>query len=100
MVSLGTLAVAQSSMYVAGAIKLPVTTAEDAGVLILGRYPFLHNYGPADAGNTFVGQLAGNFTMGGVNDGEGKANTAIGYWSLYKNTTGYSNTAIGNLSLT
>jgi hypothetical protein len=89
-----------SSMYVAGAIGMPATTAAGAGVLILGGDRFLHNFGPAaDAGNTFVGQQAGNFTMAGVNSWEGKYNTASGSWSLYANTTGYSNTASGFGSL-
>jgi polyhydroxyalkanoate synthesis regulator phasin len=89
-----------SSMYVAGAIELPFTTAVGAGVLTLGGNRFLHNYGPAaDAGNTFVGQQAGNFTMGGLNSYEGKHNTAVGYQSLTSNTTGFYNTASGSWSL-
>ncbi len=88
-----------SSMYVAGAIEMPATTAVGAGVLTLGGDRFLHNYGPAaDAGNTFVGQLAGNFTMGGSGT-QGKYNTASGYLSLYSNTTGSWNTASGTWSL-
>jgi hypothetical protein len=88
-----------SSMYVAGAIELPATTAAGAGVITLGGNPFLHNYGPASAGNTFVGQQAGNFTMGGLNSYEGTNNTAIGSQSLFSNTTGFSNTASGSQSL-
>jgi hypothetical protein len=89
-----------SSMYVAGALELPFTTAVGAGVLTLGGDRFLHNYGPAaDAGNTFVGQLAGNFTMGGVYSYQGANNTSIGYQSLRSNTTGYYNTANGYSSL-
>jgi hypothetical protein len=88
-----------SSMYVAGAIELPLTTAAGAGVLTLGGNRFLHNYGPIGAGNTFVGQNAGNFTMGGVNFGEGMYNTAVGYQSLFSNTTGSWNTASGKWSL-
>ncbi len=89
-----------SSMYVAGALELPNTTAVGAGVLTLGGDRFLHNYGPAaDAGNTFVGQLAGNFTLGGLGLFEGMYNTAVGYQSLSSNTTGFSNTTSGFQSL-
>lgn len=88
-----------SSMYVAGALGMPDTTALGAGVLILGGDSFLHNYGPAaDAGNTFVGQQAGNFTMGGTGS-QGKHNTGFGYGALVANTTGYHNTASGYDSL-
>jgi hypothetical protein len=82
-----------SSMYVAGALELPLTTAVGAGVITLGGDRFLHNYGPANAYNTFVGQQAGNFTMTGT------YNTASGYQSLSSNTTGSENTASGVQSL-
>jgi hypothetical protein len=89
-----------SSLYVAGALGLPDTTALGAGALTLGGDSFLHNYGPAsDAGNTFVGEGTGNFTMGGLESWEGKANTAIGSSSLTSNATGDSNTASGSSSL-
>jgi hypothetical protein len=89
-----------SSMYVGGALEMPSTTSVGAGTLTLGGNPFLHNYGPAsDAGNTFVGQSAGNFTMGGLNPWEGKYNTASGAFSLDSNTTGYANTTSGYQSL-
>ena len=68
--------------------------------MLLGGDRFLHNYGPAaDAGNTFVGQQTGNFFVGGANSWEGKSNTAIGYQSLFSDTTGYQNTASGFQSL-
>ena len=75
-----------------GMMRMPRTAATagvpSAGVLFLGTDRFLHNYGPgSNAGNTFVGQQAGNFTMGGSGS-EGKFNTASGYLSLYSNTTG------------
>ncbi len=82
-----------SSMYVAGALELPNTTAVGAGVLTLGGDRFLHNYGPANAYNTFVGQQAGNFTMTSTN------NTASGYQSLQSDTTGGYNAASGAGSL-
>lgn len=86
-----------------GMLALPATAATSgtptAGVIKLGGDRFLHNYGPASAGNTFVGQQAGNFTMGGPNLWEGKNNTASGYGSLANNTTGFYNTASGYQSL-
>ena len=75
-------------------LLLPATTtAGSAGVLFLGSDRFLHNYGPANAGNTFVGQQAGNFTT------TFGANTGIGYESLFSDTTGADNTGIGYQSL-
>jgi hypothetical protein len=79
---------------ITGNLLLPSTTsAAAAGVVFLGSDPFLHNYGPVSAGNTFVGQQAGNFTttFGG--------NTGVGYESLSSNTTGADNSGIGYQSL-
>jgi hypothetical protein len=86
-----------------GMMRMPRTAATSGtpttGVLFLGTDPFLHNYGPtSDAGNTFVGQQAGNFTMGGGTT-VGVRNTATGYQSLHSDTTGYYNTASGYQSL-
>ncbi len=88
-----------TNVFVSGLLVLPETTsAGHSGVLYLGYDPFLHNYGPANAGNTFVGLLAGNFTMGGATP-EGMSNTAIGFVSMRDNTTGYHNTSSGSYSL-
>jgi hypothetical protein len=81
-----------------GNLTLPATTAT-TGQILLGSIRFLHNYGPTNAGNTFVGEEAGNFTMGGPGANDGKYNTAVGQRILRVNTTGGANTATGALSL-
>ena len=89
-----------SNVGISGDLLLPNTSAGGTtGVLMLGGSPFLHNYGPLNAGNTFVGQQAGNFTMGGSVWYFGISNTAVGYLSMYLNTAGYQNTATGTYSL-
>ncbi|MFI5167828.1 MAG: beta strand repeat-containing protein [Thermoanaerobaculales bacterium] len=94
------------TLDVNGTMRMPLTTGPTVGVLYLGTDPFLHNYaGPGSGGeNAFVGQAAGNFTMGcspdcGTNPERGAYNTGIGFWSLASNTTGWLNTAIGKGSL-
>ena len=88
-----------TNVGISGNLSMPATTSGGAaGVLFLGTTSFLHNYGPAGAHNTFVGESAGNFTMGGSGP-QGKYNTASGYQSLYSNTMGYENTASGSQSL-
>jgi hypothetical protein len=88
-----------------GMMNMPATVATSgtptAGVLLLGGRPFLHAYAPpgSSGGNTFVGQGAGNFTMGGGDSNDGASNTAIGEGSLSSNTTGHSNTASGSMTL-
>jgi hypothetical protein len=108
-----------TNVGIAGNVVLPYTGAGGtSGVITVGGYPFLHDYaGPTtDGANTFLGQGAGNFTMGGIflQDGSynvglgaeslaanttGAFNTAVGVLSLYSNTTGISNTATGTASL-
>ncbi len=87
-----------TNVGVSANLTLPTTTAT-TGQIKLGTNTFVHNYGPADAGNTFVGDSAGNFTMGGPGGDDGKYNTAVGYRCLRANTTGHANTASGFLSL-
>jgi hypothetical protein len=48
------------SIGLAGNLALPNTTSSTVGVLTKGGTYFLHNFG---AYNTFVGALAGNFTV-------------------------------------
>ncbi|OFV81704.1 MAG: hypothetical protein A2Y78_02845 [Acidobacteria bacterium RBG_13_68_16] len=105
-----------TNVGMSGNLSLPTTTAT-TGQIQLGSTSFLHNYGPALAGNTFMGESAGNFTMGGPGTDDGKFNTAFGarglranttgkynstsgWWSMFSNTTGYANTASGYQSLT
>ena len=84
-----------------GNLRLPMTSSDGgAGVLRLGSGHFLHNYGPGEApANTFVGENAGNFSMGGVESYDGDLNTGIGRDSLKSLTTGGFNTAVGAFSL-
>jgi len=79
--------------------RMPNTTDATTGVIYKGTDRFMHNYvNPTSTGaNTFIGSNAGNFTMGpGGGAGYlGSYNTAVGFQTLYSNTTGYSNTATG-----
>ena len=73
-----------------------------SGVIEMGGLPFLHNYNPPGScgANTFIGQSAGNFTMGGGSDcANGSLNTAVGPSSFSSNTLGRFNTAVGVFSL-
>jgi hypothetical protein len=83
---------------ISGNLTLPATTATN-GQIKLGSNPFIHNYGPPGAWNTFVGSFAGNSTMGGPGSHDGAYNTGIGSVSLASNTTGHFNTAAGAGSL-
>ncbi|MFO1311187.1 MAG: tail fiber domain-containing protein [Burkholderiales bacterium] len=85
-------------------INLQSSTSAGVGNIFKGVHSFVHNYGSA---NTFVGEIAGNFTMtGGDNTGfgygtlltnsTGAGNTAVGVEALLANTTGIANTAVGD----
>jgi hypothetical protein len=89
-----------SSVGISGNLYLPNSTGF-TGTIVLGGYPFLHDYaGPGTGGgNTFVGQSAGNFTMGGSNSYDGSYNVGIGLGSLEFNTTGNADTASGYATL-
>jgi hypothetical protein len=88
-VGIGTTAPA-AKLDVAGNLNLPATTTGGTmGVISLGGTRFAHNFGPANAGNTFIGVGAGNFTM------TGGRNTAVGASTLTSNTTGSGNDAFG-----
>jgi len=73
-----------------GSVELPVTINPSTGVLYKGGIPFLHDYkGPVALGfNTFLGQDAGNFTMGGGGNYHGCNNTGLGFNALHGVTTG------------
>lgn len=105
-------------------LRLENTTNSTTGVLYFGVNRFMHNYGNS---NTFLGDLAGNFTLtgsyntgagsgvftnltsGSYNSGmgfstlgrvtSGSENTAYGYGSLNTLTAGSYNTAFGSMSL-
>ena len=85
---------------ISGNLFLPDTTGS-TGVIVLGGYPFLHDYaqGGTGGGNTFVGQSAGNFSMGGTHSYDGSYNVGIGLGSLELNTTGNADTANGYATL-
>ena len=76
-------------LEITGNFRLPLTTAT-TGIIYSGGNRFIHHYGSA---NTFVGIVAGNFTMTGV------GNTAAGSGALNAITTGYYNTAVGTNAL-
>src|SRR6185369_13394887 len=73
-----------------GNLDLPNSTSDATGVITLGGSPFVHRFG---SNNTFLGTLAGNFTMTGAQ------NTATGRRALFSNTGGDGNTATGYLAL-
>jgi len=91
--------------------RLPATTYNGGnpyGIIYKDGNPFIHdfNYGNNGTvttlgGNLFVGQNAGNFTMGSTatSTSHSSYNTGVGYSSLSANTLGYSNTAFGYYSL-
>jgi trimeric autotransporter adhesin len=72
-----------------GNLGLPNTTSGTVGVITLGGTPFAHNFGPANAANTFIGLGAGNFNMTGV------LNSAFGLGALSSNTDGFDNSSFG-----
>ena len=83
------------------------TSTSTTGNITKNGNRFIHNFGTR---NTFVGNLAGNFTLTGTDNtgigngalnpnATGTSNTAVGSNSLTSNTTGSSNTAIGRSAL-
>jgi len=85
----------QDTLEISGNLRFPATISSSSWVLKLGSNRFLHAYG---VGNTFLGLVAGNFTMGG-SGGEGRFNTGLGGQALGATTTGQSNTAVGYFAL-
>jgi hypothetical protein len=88
-----------------GNLDLPQTTSATAGlgvgVITMGgaAIPFIHACCPKSRSNTFVGQWAGNFTAdaSGSHSSLG-ANTGLGR-VLQSLTSGYQNTASGDVAL-
>jgi hypothetical protein len=78
-------------------LTLAATTSSTTGVIYKGANRFLHNYKPAanDGYNVFLGENAGNFTMGGATSYNGSYNFGIGTDALQALTTGSYNVAIG-----
>lgn len=88
-------------LEITGSFCLPVSSSATTGVIFSGANAFIHNYKPsANIGqNTFVGIMAGNFTMASATFTQASYNTGMGFLSLQGLTTGYQNTGTGNASL-
>ena len=91
-----------------GSMELEDTTTSTTGVVYKGANRFAHNFHHPTGdtavpvgGNTFFGELAGNFTTGSTATltSHGSYNNAVGSYSLYANTTGSYNNAMGYSSL-
>lgn len=77
-------------------LVLDNTTSSSTAVIYKSSNPFLHNFKPSGSvgRNTFLGELAGNFTM--TSSGSTSSNiTAIGYNAAHGNTTGFDYVSIG-----
>ncbi|ETB63582.1 TPA: hypothetical protein DIC38_02640 [Candidatus Nomurabacteria bacterium] len=91
--------------------RLPATTynaGSPYGIIYKDGNRFIHDFNYGNNGtvttagqNTFIGVNAGNLTMGSTatSVSHSSYNTAVGYVSLYSNTTGYANSAMGHYSL-
>ena len=74
-------------------IVLPFTTSLTNGTITLGTGSFLHAYGNSiTSNNTFLGHLAGNYTLTKASSTQ---NTGIGSGSLGSLTSGANNTGVG-----
>jgi len=83
-----------------GSIVLPATTTSDTGIWYRGGVRWLHSFSHPTGGgavpngrNIFLGESAGNFTVGSTATvaGDGSYNIGIGYGSLLNLTLGNSN---------
>ena len=88
---------------------LNTTNATKYGVIYKDAATFIHNFNYGNNGavttdgyNTFLGENAGNLTMGttATASNQSSFNTGIGHSVLLNNTTGYYNTATGVTALT
>ncbi len=84
-------------LEITGSFTLPATTSSTTGIIFKGTSSFIHDYKPAanDGSNTFVGIMAGNFTMAGASNYQASYNTGVGYLALNDLTTGFKNTSAG-----
>jgi len=91
-----------------GDLELENTTSNDTGVVYKGANRFIHNFQHPTGGgavpigdNLFMGDNAGNFTMGSTATEyfHSSYNTGIGANSIYSNTTGHNNVGVGTDSL-
>ena len=96
-----------SFTIVSGNLNLDNTNSSGSiGVITFGTNRTIHNAGPVNSNNIFVGTDAGNFTLSGFDNTavgrlalsaltSGTQNTAVGVGALANITTGTSNTAVG-----
>jgi len=103
LVGIGVAAPSQA-LDLVGALELQDTTTSTTGVIYKGADRFIHNFHHPTGGgalpnglNTFVGVIAGNFTMGATatETYHSSNNVGCGYAALTVNTIGFNNTAIG-----
>jgi len=96
-------------LSLSGNIDLPNTSTNQWGVIYKNGVPFIHNFNygsntnsiTTTGHNLFIGENAGNLTMGANATANYHAsyNTGLGYLTLNANMTGYYNTGIGSSSL-
>jgi hypothetical protein len=81
-------------------MRIAVTTASTIGVILKAGNRFIHDYkdATADGHNIFIGENAGNFTMGPGGGASSLAsdNIGIGLNVLDALTTGYKNIGVGH----
>ena len=98
------LALADQTHLTPGGLELEDTTSSTTGVVYKDSKRFMHNFHHPTGGtavpvgwNLFVGENAGNFTMGSTatSSSNGSTNTCVGHYSGYAITTGYRNSFFG-----
>jgi len=84
------------------------TTDSNTGIIYKGENRFIHNFSHPtgntavpDGFNLFIGEQAGNFTMGSTASAvfHASENVGIGRQTFLNNTIGFYNTAVGNNAL-
>lgn len=101
---IGTASPSKKLDIVGDGINLENTTTDSTGIIWKNGVRFMHNFRHPTGGtavpvgqNTFIGEGAGNFTMGSTasSPSHGSYNVGVGYQVLQANTTGYYNSALG-----
>ena len=97
-----------SPLTSSNSVQLETTTDASTGIIFKDNVPFIHDFHHPTGGgaiptgnNIFIGEDAGNFTMGSTATASNNSsyNIGIGTRILNGNTTGFSNVAIGVESL-
>jgi hypothetical protein len=78
-----------------GNITLAATTSSSIGSILIDGNSWLHAFGATADANSFVGSLAGNYTL---TSGTATNNSGFGNTALAALTTGTGNTCIGSTS--